>query len=103
MIREVHAGSGSQIRILILYPSRIQGSKRRRIPDPEQCFFSVPGDGEAGQLPDGEESLGPAAPGRLRAPPHLHLQPQAAGLTLRSGALAIPTRGKGASATDGMK
>ncbi len=28
-------GSGSRIRILIFYPSRIQGSKRHRIPDPD--------------------------------------------------------------------
>jgi hypothetical protein len=30
MIRDVHPGFGSQIRILIFYPSRIQGSKRQR-------------------------------------------------------------------------
>ncbi len=58
-------------------------------------FLSLPGDGEAGELSDGEEGLGPTAPGRLRTPPHLHLQPQATGLALtRSGALAIPARGK---------
>jgi hypothetical protein len=33
MIWVVHPGSG--IRILTFYPSRIQGSKRHRIPDPE--------------------------------------------------------------------
>jgi hypothetical protein len=45
MIRVVHPGSGSQIRILILYPSwiRIQGSKRHRItdPDPQHCFLGI--------------------------------------------------------------
>jgi hypothetical protein len=30
MIRDVHPGIG----ILVFYPSRIQGSKRHRIPDP---------------------------------------------------------------------
>ncbi len=34
MIRVVHPGSGSRIRIMIFYPSRIQGSIRHRIPDP---------------------------------------------------------------------
>ncbi len=33
MIRVVHPGS--RIRILTFYPSRIQGSKRHRIPDPD--------------------------------------------------------------------
>jgi hypothetical protein len=33
MSRVVHPGS--KIRILIFYPSRIQGSKRHRIPDPD--------------------------------------------------------------------
>jgi hypothetical protein len=33
MIRVVH--SGSRIRMLTFYPSRIQGSKRHRIPDPD--------------------------------------------------------------------
>jgi hypothetical protein len=37
MIRVIHPGSGS--RILIFYPSRIQGSKRHRIPDPQHCFM----------------------------------------------------------------
>jgi hypothetical protein len=38
MIRNVHSGSGSRIRILIFFThpgSRIQGSKRHRIPDPD--------------------------------------------------------------------
>ncbi len=35
MIRVVHPGSESRIWILIFYTSRIQGSKRQRIPDPE--------------------------------------------------------------------
>jgi hypothetical protein len=43
MIRDVYLGSGSQIRILIFYPSRIPGSKRHQIPgpnpDPQNCFF----------------------------------------------------------------
>ncbi len=34
MTRVVYPGSGSRIRILIFYPSRIPGSKRHRIPDP---------------------------------------------------------------------
>jgi hypothetical protein len=33
MIRVVHPGSGSRIRILTFYPSRIERSKRHRIPD----------------------------------------------------------------------
>jgi hypothetical protein len=33
MILVVHLGSGSRIRILIFYPSQIQGSNRLRIPD----------------------------------------------------------------------
>ncbi len=33
MIRVVHPGS--RIRMLTFYPSRIQGSKRHRIPDPD--------------------------------------------------------------------
>jgi hypothetical protein len=37
MIRDVHPGPGSRIRILIFTRpgSRIQGSKRHRIPDPD--------------------------------------------------------------------
>jgi hypothetical protein len=42
MIRVVHLGSGSPIRILILYSSRIPGSKRHRIPDPDpQHWYKV--------------------------------------------------------------
>ncbi len=37
MIRVVH--SGSQIQILTFYPSRIQGSKRHRIPDPDPQYI----------------------------------------------------------------
>jgi hypothetical protein len=36
MILVVHPGSRIQI---LTYPSRIQGSKRHRISDPEHCFF----------------------------------------------------------------
>ncbi len=47
MIRFVHPGSGSRIRslifypsrVLIFYPSRIQGSKKHRIPDPQHCWL----------------------------------------------------------------
>jgi hypothetical protein len=48
MIQVVHPGSGSRIRILIFYPSRIQGSKshwipdlgkRHRIPDPQHWLI----------------------------------------------------------------
>jgi len=35
MIRVVHLGSGSRIRILIFYSSRIQGPKTHRIPNPQ--------------------------------------------------------------------
>ncbi len=35
MIRVVHPGSW--VRILTVYPSRIQGSKRHRIPDQQHC------------------------------------------------------------------
>jgi hypothetical protein len=34
--RVVHPGFGFLIRILIFYPSRTQGTKQHRIPDPEQ-------------------------------------------------------------------
>jgi hypothetical protein len=39
MIRVVHPGSRSRIRILTFYPSRIQGLKGHRIPDldPQRC------------------------------------------------------------------
>jgi hypothetical protein len=42
MIWVVHPRSGSRIRILSFYPSRIQGSKRHRIPDPDlqQCLYA---------------------------------------------------------------
>jgi hypothetical protein len=42
MILVVHPGSGSGIRILIFCSSRIQGSKRHRIPDPDlhHCLLS---------------------------------------------------------------
>jgi hypothetical protein len=44
MIRVVHPGS--RIRMLTFYPSRIQGSKRHRIPDPDpqhcfSCFYNM--------------------------------------------------------------
>jgi hypothetical protein len=40
MVLIVHP-AGSRIRILIFYPSRIQGSKRHRIsdPDPQHCIL----------------------------------------------------------------
>ncbi len=38
MIRVVH--SGCRIRILIFYPSQIQGSRRHRIPDPDPQHWS---------------------------------------------------------------
>ncbi len=41
MIRDVHPGS--RIRILIFYPSRIQGSKRHQSPDPPHCLLVVDG------------------------------------------------------------
>ncbi len=34
---------GSRNRILIFSPSRIQGSKRHRIPDPQNCFYLLYG------------------------------------------------------------
>ncbi len=42
--RKYHPGCSSRIRILIFYPSRIPGSKRHRIPDPDpqQSFFGYP-------------------------------------------------------------
>jgi hypothetical protein len=42
MIQDVHPGSGSRIRILVIYPSRIPGSKRHRISDSDpQHWFQV--------------------------------------------------------------
>jgi hypothetical protein len=41
MIQDVHPGSGSRIRILIFYPSRIFGSKRHRIPDPNPQHWKI--------------------------------------------------------------
>ncbi len=38
-MRVVHPGTGSRIRILTIYPSRIQGSKRQRIPDPQHWLL----------------------------------------------------------------
>jgi hypothetical protein len=38
MIRVVHPGSG----LLSFYPSRIQGSKRHRIPDPDPKHWFIP-------------------------------------------------------------
>jgi hypothetical protein len=66
-------------------------------------FVSLPGDGEAGELTDGEESLGPAAPGWLRAPPHLHLQPQAVGGGAGCGTmfLSLPGDGEAGQLSDG--
>ncbi len=40
MIRVVRPESGSRIRILIFYPSRIPGSKSHRIPDPQH--YKIP-------------------------------------------------------------
>ncbi len=36
--RKYDTGCSSRIRILIFYPSRIPGTKRPRIPDPQHCF-----------------------------------------------------------------
>ncbi len=37
--RLFNPGSGSRIQILIFYPSRIQGSKKHRIPDHQHCSY----------------------------------------------------------------
>jgi hypothetical protein len=42
MIRVVHPGSGSRIRILTFYPSWSQGSKRHRKPDPGPGSATLP-------------------------------------------------------------
>ncbi len=39
--RKYDPGCSSRIRILTFYPSRIQGSKRHRIPDPQHCLMAL--------------------------------------------------------------
>jgi hypothetical protein len=47
----------SEPRILIFYPSRIQGSKRHRIPDPQHCKISLVSVPDSGHEEAGVESV----------------------------------------------
>ncbi len=98
MIWVIHPGSGS---LLLTHPgSRIQGSKKHRIPDPQHCknykithlFF---GSSQAPPLFSGGPCRLSAGPGRLTAPPPTRPPPQwSAGRTLAHGWHPPETKGQ---------